>query len=64
MVTMGVAQRRLAMSLSFSPTIRQQRAPGSALVILGMLTAALVIVALSAAFGMGSPDVAALTLAP
>ena len=64
MATMGVAQRRLAMSLSFSPSIRQQPAHGSALVVLGMLMVAVFIIALAAATGMGSPDATALIGGP
>jgi hypothetical protein len=52
------------MSLSFSPMIRHQPDHGSTLVILGMLMAAVLIVALSAAFGMGAPDAAAMIVGP
>ena len=52
------------MSLSFSPMIRQQPDYSSAFVILGMLTAAALIVALSTAFGISPPDATAMIVGP
>jgi len=52
------------MSLSVTSMIQERPAHGSALVIAGMLIAAALIVALSAAFGMGAPDPAALIVGP
>lgn len=57
---MGFLQRRLTMSLSFAAHAKP--AHGSALVIAGLLAIAAFCLALSAAFGVGSPSAAAMII--